>query len=124
MGRGAGGSMPTVHILASELLGNTRADAPGRPGLGNSAFAPCSVVGEVDQVKTEDALDSRSEWYGPENLILDSQGSEIFVCVLSFSRRSTMSERTRWGLSEMDIIEFGMLGDNRLFEVTSYEATS
>lgn len=81
MGRGAGGRMPSADILGfmRESLGNTRADAPGLPGSGHSAFALCGVVAQIEKVMIEDAKNPEDAWYGAECLSLDSEDSEIFV---------------------------------------------
>lgn len=81
MGRGAGGRMPSADILGlmRETLRNIRADAPGLPGSGHSAFALCGVVAQVEKVMIEDADNPEDAWYGAECLSLDSEDSEIFV---------------------------------------------
>lgn len=81
MGRGAGKRMPSADILGlmRESLGNTRADAPGLPGSGHSAFALCGVAAQVEKVLIEDANNPEDTWYGAECLSLDSEDSEIFV---------------------------------------------
>lgn len=81
IGPGAGEQMPSIDILGSarQLLGSTRSDAPGLPGTGYSAFALCDVVGEVEKIMTEDAVDPGDAWYGAEDPSLDSEDSEIFV---------------------------------------------
>lgn len=82
MGRGAGGRMPSADILGlmRESLGHTRADAPGIPGSGHSAFALCGVVAQVERIMIDDAGDPEDAWYGAQYLSLDSDDSEIFVC--------------------------------------------
>lgn len=117
MGRGAGGRMPSADILGliRESLGNTRADAPGIPGSGHSAFALCGVVAQVEKIMIDDAGDPEDAWYGGEYLSLDSEDSEIFVIegrVMGEVPENIMMDATDASKPESDLLDWpGWLDD-------------